>query len=87
MIGFLSWRSEFNVYVKTDIPGRRHHEVVDTRIEVLGRSDGFGVEWRLAIHHPEITAYERYGNVAYPKPFTRNRITDGQFLQAHVRRI
>ena len=78
---------EVKLNVKPDVTAARHHEVVDTLVEVAGSGHAFGIEWRFIVYHPKIAAYKRYIDIAYiAYPVTGDGIADARFLKADVRR-
>ena len=78
---------EVKLNVKPDVTAARHHEVVDTLVEVAGSGHAFGIERRFIVYHPKIAAYKRYIDVAYiAYPATGDGIADARFLKADVRR-
>ena len=73
--------------IETEVAHRGHHEVVDTLIVQPRRSDGFGVERRFAVNHPQIAPYERHGKPQLiAEPLARESVTQRQLLQADIRR-
>ena len=52
--------SEVNLYVKSYIPGTRHHEVVDSLIIVVRSSYCFRIERGFTVDHPEISSHKGY---------------------------
>ncbi len=76
---------ESEVNVESKAAHRRHHEVVDSLIPVVGRSHRFGVERSLVVNHPQVAAYERHFDVAYvTQPAARHIVAYSNFAEADV---